>query len=57
MRKGFDPSLFRKVKIDNFTGKVASDTMVLVRPTFGVKELARRKAARKVAKASRKRNR
>lgn len=57
MRKGIDHALFRKVKVDNTTGKVVEDRLVSVRPPHGVKELKRRHAARKAAKQARKRNR
>lgn len=57
MRKGIDWTFFRKVKIDNFTGKVVSDGLTVQRPAHALKELPRRKAARKVAKQARKRNR
>jgi hypothetical protein len=57
VRKGIDAALFRKVKVDNTTGKVVEDSLVMQRPSHAVKELPRRIKARKVAKQARKRNR
>ncbi len=57
MRKGIDHALFNKVIVDNNTGKVVVDKMVSLRPAHGIKDLARRHAAKKAAKQARKRNR
>lgn len=57
MKKGIEFALFRKVKVDNRTGKVVQDEKVWLRPPHGVKVLAQRKAQRKAAKQARKRNR
>jgi hypothetical protein len=57
MRKGVDPALFKAVKVDNHTGKVVGESVLEMRPPYGVKELKRRAAARKAAKQARKRNR
>lgn len=57
MRKGVDLALFRKVRVDNNTGKIVEDRLVWRRPAFGVKELARRKKARKAARIARRDNR
>ncbi len=57
MKKGTEFALFRKVKVDNNTGKVVKDEQVWLRPDHGVKELQRRKAEKKRAKQARKRNR
>ena len=57
MRKGIDHALFRKVVVDKISGEIVSDKLVMTRPAHGVKVLKARKAARKVARASRRRNR
>jgi hypothetical protein len=58
VKKGVDPVLFRVMKRNNKTGEVIdTGNRKWQRPPYGVKELARRRAAAKRAKASRKANR
>jgi hypothetical protein len=57
MKKGVDQALFKKVVVDNNTGKIVSEALLMLRPPYGVKELKRRYLANKAAKQARKRNR
>lgn len=53
MKKGIDKALFREVKVDNTTGKVVSERLVMRRPAHGIKVLAARAVAKRAAKKTR----